>query len=131
MSAIFDAGVDLFFGLTLQCIGEDLHFLVLRCRDTRQRMIIQTRFANRNYARTLRQFAQRRYDVVPRFPDIRWMNPDDREDIRISLRDLDRAPAARDGCSDGEDAGDTSFSRSEEHTSELQSHLNLVCRLLL
>src|SRR5260370_3919568 len=24
-----------------------------------------------------------------------------------------------------------SFSRSEEHTSELQSHLNLVCRLLL
>src|SRR5260370_26845760 len=26
------------------------------------------------------------------------------------------------------DAGDT---RSEEHTSELQSHLNLVCRLLL
>src|SRR5260370_4697161 len=25
----------------------------------------------------------------------------------------------------------TSLSRSEEHTSELQSHLNLVCRLLL
>src|SRR5260370_19817659 len=25
----------------------------------------------------------------------------------------------------------TVFSRSEEHTSELQSHLNLVCRLLL
>ena len=48
-------------------------------------MIIQTRFANRNYARTLRQLAQRRYDVVPRFPDIRWMNPDDREDVRISF----------------------------------------------
>src|SRR5260370_18960482 len=29
----------------------------------------------------------------------------------------------------GHDAG--SASRSEEHTSELQSHLNLVCRLLL
>src|SRR5260370_9079988 len=26
---------------------------------------------------------------------------------------------------------DTAWSRSEEHTSELQSHLNLVCRLLL
>src|SRR5260370_18810023 len=26
---------------------------------------------------------------------------------------------------------DKRFSRSEEHTSELQSHLNLVCRLLL
>src|SRR5260370_31844445 len=28
-------------------------------------------------------------------------------------------------------AGDVSRNRSEEHTSELQSHLNLVCRLLL
>src|SRR5690242_21948406 len=26
---------------------------------------------------------------------------------------------------------DVSFARSEEHTSELQSHVNLVCRLLL
>src|SRR5260370_22562418 len=28
-------------------------------------------------------------------------------------------------------AAETSLERSEEHTSELQSHLNLVCRLLL
>src|SRR5690242_21620342 len=28
-------------------------------------------------------------------------------------------------------AKDISFERSEEHTSELQSHVNLVCRLLL
>src|SRR5207237_10205477 len=28
-------------------------------------------------------------------------------------------------------AADSSGARSEEHTSELQSHLNLVCRLLL
>src|SRR5260370_23627340 len=28
-------------------------------------------------------------------------------------------------------AGGTIWNRSEEHTSELQSHLNLVCRLLL
>src|SRR5260370_13318704 len=28
-------------------------------------------------------------------------------------------------------AGEVGFNRSEEHTSELQSHLNLVCRLLL
>src|SRR5260370_19310912 len=32
-------------------------------------------------------------------------------------------------CSDFQDP--SSQSRSEEHTSELQSHLNLVCRLLL
>src|SRR5260370_5441797 len=45
------------------------------------------------------------------------------------------------GASDGAGDADESFhaaevvfraeSRSEEHTSELQSHLNLVCRLLL
>src|SRR5438477_1450350 len=29
------------------------------------------------------------------------------------------------------DAGEASATRSEEHTSELQSHVNLVCRLLL
>src|SRR5260370_38680227 len=29
------------------------------------------------------------------------------------------------------DVGDDALGRSEEHTSELQSHLNLVCRLLL
>src|SRR5438477_8369291 len=28
-------------------------------------------------------------------------------------------------------AGDSALLRSEEHTSELQSHVNLVCRLLL
>src|SRR5260370_1006096 len=31
----------------------------------------------------------------------------------------------------GDGTGDTQKHRSEEHTSELQSHLNLVCRLLL
>src|SRR4029434_7502134 len=31
----------------------------------------------------------------------------------------------------GGDAGHDGAGRSEEHTSELQSHLNLVCRLLL
>src|SRR4051812_49466692 len=34
------------------------------------------------------------------------------------------------GLSGGSQHGDSS-SRSEEHTSELQSHVNLVCRLLL
>src|SRR5260370_29681590 len=36
------------------------------------------------------------------------------------------------GCQDGAGAPtDLRMRRSEEHTSELQSHLNLVCRLLL
>src|SRR5260370_23318040 len=32
---------------------------------------------------------------------------------------------------DGTEQADVQRARSEEHTSELQSHLNLVCRLLL
>src|SRR5260370_5055629 len=43
-------------------------------------------------------------------------------------RDADNP--ARDHLAFRDDAGG-SRSRSEEHTSELQSHLNLVCRLLL
>src|SRR2546430_11537345 len=48
-------------------------------------------------------------------------------DRRISAGSAD----ARRGCA-GAGADDTTFpSRSEEHTSELQSQSNLVCRLLL
>src|SRR5207237_6365936 len=45
----------------------------------------------------------------------------------MAARGGDRGEAAR----DGHGAGDAGGTRSEEHTSELQSHLNLVCRLLL
>src|SRR5260370_15028426 len=42
------------------------------------------------------------------------------------------APAVRRRGADGDaDRLDQRHRRSEEHTSELQSHLNLVCRLLL
>src|SRR5260370_2701117 len=34
-------------------------------------------------------------------------------------------------CGGGDNAPRSPYPRSEEHTSELQSHLNLVCRLLL
>src|SRR5260370_31566392 len=42
---------------------------------------------------------------------------------RVRRRETD--PIRADRCADRDSA------RSEEHTSELQSHLNLVCRLLL
>src|SRR2546430_10846928 len=42
----------------------------------------------------------------------------------------DRAPDALYGCG-GQPRGDERRKRSEEHTSELQSQSNLVCRLLL
>ena len=87
ISAIFDAGIDLFFRLTLQRIGEYLHFLPLP-PPCRQRMIVQPVSP---IATTHGLFASSRKGVItssPDPPDIRWMNPDDREDIRISFRDL-------------------------------------------
>src|SRR5947207_11243198 len=45
---------------------------------------------------------------------------------------LDRDPAAVDAARDAlREFGDRVEVRSEEHTSELQSHSDLVCRLLL
>src|SRR5690242_21313242 len=46
-----------------------------------------------------------------------------------SADNLDSAVSA--GVSSGFMRSDKYSSRSEEHTSELQSHVNLVCRLLL
>src|SRR5438477_3200004 len=45
--------------------------------------------------------------------------------LGAQLPDRRRAPGARPHVSHGREG------RSEEHTSELQSHVNLVCRLLL
>src|SRR5260370_28400873 len=45
--------------------------------------------------------------------------------LQVAQRDQRRHVPVRD------DAGRAGLPRSEEHTSELQSHLNLVCRLLL
>src|SRR5260370_21284683 len=50
----------------------------------------------------------------------------------VDLLHVLRVPAGRRGGRDlRPDAHATPATRSEEHTSELQSHLNLVCRLLL
>src|SRR5207237_10653360 len=49
---------------------------------------------------------------------------------RLNELDPDMKPAERDVRVFGT-ARKTRTSRSEEHTSELQSHLNLVCRLVL
>src|SRR2546425_8203835 len=54
-------------------------------------------------------------------PHSRWLRPG------RGLRDCTRAPARWPGA----DAGRARDSRSEEHTSELQSLAYLVCRLLL
>src|SRR6267142_7193687 len=43
----------------------------------------------------------------------------------------DRTPAIREAASASPTRCSARSARSEEHTSELQSHVNLVCRLLL
>src|SRR5690242_21530059 len=52
--------------------------------------------------------------------------------VPTSNRDSTRSAgaASRNACISGRETG-TAAIRSEEHTSELQSHVNLVCRLLL
>src|SRR5260370_20823609 len=57
-------------------------------------------------------------------------------DTSVHVHDRDRSGSRQQLLVDAERAGgrgETPFdqNRSEEHTSELQSHLNLVCRLLL
>src|SRR2546430_4096842 len=56
-------------------------------------------------------------------------------DDRSGLRDVDQPresqPLHQDSVSLFSESGEPSRERSEEHTSELQSQSNLVCRLLL
>src|SRR5690242_21151004 len=51
----------------------------------------------------------------------------------LRREDVTELGAVLAGEAEGRRSGDeiTTFDRSEEHTSELQSHVNLVCRLLL
>src|SRR5260370_26322475 len=59
--------------------------------------------------------------------------PVSRPDFRVSAKTQSAPNASRRTC-DGhpcENPAAWHHTRSEEHTSELQSHLNLVCRLLL
>src|SRR5260370_17351789 len=56
--------------------------------------------------------------------------------LDVTLEELDGAQNAKQTKAetqneDGRGSAFVCFARSEEHTSELQSHLNLVCRLLL
>src|SRR5260370_29210470 len=71
------------------------------------------------------------------FPEMFRLNHDDGRPWLIYLRITDHQyleilPGAVQESAPGPEAnGINHFCRSEEHTSELQSHLNLVCRLLL
>src|SRR5256886_5510773 len=70
--------------------------------------------------------------VIDATPTALYQQPDGRNNlVRVAVMGLD-APAARARVTDrrGTLVG-TAGLRSEEHTSELQSQSNLVCRLLL
>src|SRR5256886_13384582 len=57
-----------------------------------------------------------------------WLAPCGSERVRVCSR---CAPMARAATGDSQARSFSATSRSEEHTSELQSQSNLVCRLLL
>src|SRR5260370_13699367 len=67
------------------------------------------------------------YTTLFRSPHRRSISP---ARVRRSARPFRRAPLTSPASSNAGD-GQAAQNRSEEHTSELQSHLNLVCRLLL
>src|SRR5690242_20923700 len=60
--------------------------------------------------------------AVPRGEPLVGLLSAARHRLLVALADLDRVGASRQSAA---------RRRSEEHTSELQSHVNLVCRLLL
>src|SRR5260370_8420390 len=76
-------------------------------------------------AALLRAAASFGLTVVPRGAGtgMSWGAPPSSCDLVVDLRSMDQVLEHA--------AGTSSASRSEEHSSELQSHLNLVCRLLL
>ena len=98
------SGFDFFFGRVLQRLREYLRLALLRQFQTRQSMIIETGFTDRDNARAFRQFAQRSDHIVRRFLRVGGMNADDRKHVRIFFRQFDRAPAAFDRSSDRDDA---------------------------
>src|SRR5260370_10947779 len=72
-------------------------------------------------------FRSRRADLRPSHRGRRYLTPAER--LRVGRE----VPATRDACRRNRQRRPRAKKpqRSEEHTSELQSHLNLVCRLLL
>src|SRR2546427_5403072 len=64
-------------------------------------------------------------------PHDRAVLPEQHDLLPAHPEDLARDVLGLVGRQEGGDRGDMSRGRSEEHTSELQSQSNLVCRLLL
>ena len=89
-------------------------------------MIIETGLADRHDPRTFRQLTQRRDDIIRRFFRVSRMNADDRENIRIFFRQLDRAPAALDRSADGDDARDAGFGRARKHLVEVRREIRVI-----
>src|SRR5438046_8091533 len=72
-----------------------------------------------------------RSEVVRRFADVPQITVDKHKVLQILVNLLRNAKEACDAAGERERRVTLSVERSEEHTSELQSLTNLVCRLLL
>ena len=89
-------------------------------------MIIEPGLADRRDAPTFRQLTQRGDDIIPRLFRVIGMNADDRENIRILFRELDRAPAAFKRGADRYDARDAGFGSACEDVLKISCEIRVV-----
>src|SRR5690606_41054480 len=102
--------------LLMSPLSTSAHHPHLPSFPTRRSSDLATQHARRDPAGRERLLEHRRLRVSP-----------------VQHRDVGGRLPRRDACRDGRSdaVGLLAFARSEEHTSELQSRENLVCRLLL
>ena len=89
-------------------------------------MIVQPGLANGGDPRTFRQLAQRRDDIVARLFGVVGMNADDGKNVRIFLRQLDRAPAALDRSADREDPRYARFGGAREDVVKIGCEVRVI-----
>ena len=83
-------------------------------------VVIQARFANGDDFGMLRQFAQRRADILRGFQNMVWMNADGRIDIGEFLRNLNGEPAGGQISADGDYFGDPIVMRAPDDLREVR-----------
>src|SRR5438552_3280780 len=106
-----DFRFDFFFRITLQRARKHLRLAFPRDLAARKMMIVESGFSDRGNSRTFCELAQRRDHILIRFGDGYWMDPDDGEDVRMTLRHFYRPSTARDGSADCDNARDTCIVR--------------------
>src|SRR2546421_13125232 len=89
-------------------------------------MVMQSCSADCDHALIPSQFPQWRYHIFASLLYVTRMNADHREDIRIFLRQRDRAAAALDRCPDRDDPRYARFCCAPEHVIEVRCEIRVI-----